>query len=58
MYFKKIKPSTTCLYSAASILLRSLSAVSQSFCSKPMLAEELPDDLFDLAIEARRISEI
>ena len=26
MYFKKIKPKTTCLYSAASIFLRSLSA--------------------------------
>ena len=38
MYFKKIRPSTTCLYSAAPMLLRSLSAVSQSLASKPRLA--------------------
>ena len=44
MYFKKIRPSTTCLYSAASILLRSLSAACQSVCSKPGLAP-LPLDL-------------
>ena len=36
--FQKISPSTTCLYSAASMLLRSLSAVSQSLASKPRLA--------------------
>jgi len=36
IYFKKINPSTTCLYSAASILLLSLSAACQSFASKPM----------------------
>src|SRR6202008_3660478 len=45
-YFRKIRPRTTCLYSAASMLLRSLSAASQSFCSKPMLAELL-DETFD-----------
>src|SRR5205823_12099452 len=40
MYFRKMRPRTTCLYSAASMLLRSLSAASQSLASKPMLAEE------------------
>ena len=57
MYLRKIRPRTTCLYSAASMLLRSLSAASQSLASKPMLAEELEDDLLDLAIEARKIAE-
>src|SRR5690348_3628192 len=38
MYFRKIRPSTTCLYSAASMLLRSLSAASHSLASKPRLA--------------------
>ena len=38
MYLRKIRPSTTCLYSAASMLLRSLSAVAQSLASKPRLA--------------------
>ena len=38
MYLRKISPSTTCLYSAASMLLRSLSAASQSVASKPTLA--------------------
>jgi hypothetical protein len=37
---RKISPSTTCLYSAASMLLRSLSAASQSLASKPMVAVE------------------
>src|SRR5438034_871039 len=46
MYLRKISLRTTCLYSAASILLRSLSAASQSFCSKPILAELL-DEGFD-----------
>src|SRR5213082_3133084 len=41
IYLRKIRPRTTCLYSAASILLRSLSAASQSLASKPILAEEL-----------------
>ena len=45
MYFRKISPSTTCLYSAASMLLRSLSAASQSLASKPRLA---PLPLVDL----------
>src|SRR6202011_194831 len=40
MYFKKMRPRTTCLYSAASMLLRSLSAASQSLASKPRLAVE------------------
>src|SRR4030095_2721944 len=35
MYLRKMRPRTTCLYSAASMLLRSLSAVSQSLASKP-----------------------
>ena len=34
MYLRKIKPSTTCLYSAASMFLRSLSAAFQSCFSK------------------------
>ena len=38
MYLRKIRPRTTCLYSAASMLLRSLSAASQSLASKPRLA--------------------
>src|SRR5437899_8370427 len=41
MYLRKIRPRTTCLYSAASMLDRSLSAASQSLASKPMLAELL-----------------
>src|SRR5881275_1547530 len=40
MYLRKMRPRTTCLYSAASILLRSLSAASQSLASKPRLAVE------------------
>ena len=40
MYLRKIRPRTTCLYSAASMLFRSLSAVSQSLASKPMVAED------------------
>src|SRR5882724_6202664 len=40
MYLRKISPRTTCLYSAASMLLRSLSAASQSLASKPRLADE------------------
>src|SRR5437773_7581042 len=38
MYLRKISPRTTCLYSAASMLLRSASAAAQSFASKPRLA--------------------
>src|SRR5712691_2667060 len=38
MYFKNTSPSTTCLYSAASMCPRSLSAAAQSFSSKPRLA--------------------
>src|SRR4051794_36941013 len=38
MYFRKIRPKTTCLYSAASMLLRSLSAASHSLASNPRLA--------------------
>ena len=38
---EKLRPRTTCLYSAASMLLRSLSAVSQSFASNPRLAPPL-----------------
>ena len=48
MYLRKMRPRTTCLYSAASMLLRSLSAASQSLASKPMLAE-----VFFLAEPAR-----
>src|SRR5437763_12067172 len=49
MYFRKIRPRTTCLYSAASMLLRNLSAASHNFCSKPMFAELLSEGLVDLA---------
>src|SRR5262249_51862765 len=38
MYLRKMRPSTTCLYSAASMLLRSLSAACQSLASKPRVA--------------------
>src|SRR5207237_1317807 len=48
MYLRKIRPRTTCLYSAASMLLRSLSAASQRLASKPTLAELFVDGLLDL----------
>src|SRR6266566_5247836 len=38
MYLRKIRPRTTCLYSAASMLLRSASAAAQSLASKPIVA--------------------
>src|SRR5438132_909396 len=38
MYLRKIKPRTTCLYSAASMLLRRASAAAQSFASRPCVA--------------------
>ena len=38
MYLRKMRPRTTCLYSAASMLLRNASAACQSFCSKPTVA--------------------
>ena len=38
MYLRKISPRTTCLYSAASMLLRRPSAICQSLDSKPRLA--------------------
>jgi hypothetical protein len=41
---EKIRPRTTCLYSAASMLLRSASAACQSFASKPRLAAVLLAD--------------
>ena len=47
----KMRPTTTCLYSAACMLLRSLSAASQSLASKPMLAAE---SLFLLVLFAIR----
>ena len=49
MYLRKMRPRTTCLYSAASMLLRSLSAVSQSVASKPMVAEDWAEEAEDLA---------
>ena len=58
MYLKKISPCTTCLYSAASMLLRSLSAVSQSLASKPRFAavpfEGPPPAAFFFAMLFRR----
>src|SRR4051812_45561950 len=41
MYFRKIRPSTTCLYSAASMLFRSASAACHSFASKPAVPPPL-----------------
>src|SRR5690606_9522472 len=38
MYLRKIRPSTTCLYSAASMLERRASAARQSSLSKPRFA--------------------
>jgi hypothetical protein len=38
MYFRKMRPRTTCLYSAASMLLRILSAAAHSVASKPRFA--------------------
>src|SRR5260370_39099998 len=40
MYFRKIRPRTTCLYSAASMLLRKASAARQSVASNPRFADE------------------
>src|SRR5712691_1469303 len=59
MYFRKIRPSTTCLYSAASMWPRSLSAAAHSFCSNPRLAP-LPGTfsafLFAFAMPSPRVS--
>ena len=41
MYLRKMRPRTTCLYSAASMWPRSLSAAAQSLSSKPRLALEV-----------------
>ena len=38
MYFRKMRPLTTCLYSAASMSLRSASAAAHSLASKLRLA--------------------
>ncbi len=38
MYFRKIRPSTTCLYSAASIEPRRASAIAHSSASWPTVA--------------------
>ena len=38
MYFRKISPSTMCLYSAASMLLRNLTAGCHSLASNPKFA--------------------
>ena len=38
MYFRNMGPSTTCLYSAASMLFLSLSAAAQRVASKPRVA--------------------
>src|SRR6266487_7050174 len=48
MYLRKMRPRTTCLYSAASMFERSLSAAIQSLASKPMFAELFVDGLLDL----------
>ena len=41
LYFRKIRPSTTCLYSAASTCPCSLSTAAQGFCPNPRLASLL-----------------
>src|SRR5690606_21793110 len=51
MYLRKMSPRTTCLYSAASMLLRSLSAICQSFSSKPTTASDV-EPFFVLAFFA------
>src|SRR5207245_3707606 len=50
MYLRKIRPSTTCLYSAASRLPRSLSAVAQSVASKPRAEPLLREAGFELVL--------
>src|SRR5699024_6240080 len=40
-YFKNNNPSTTCLYSDASILPRNLSAMPHNFSSKPIFAVDI-----------------
>src|SRR5882724_498481 len=59
MYLRKIRPRTTCLYSAASMLLRSASAACQSFASKPRLAEVLfaERDLLSFTFGKNHLSE-
>ena len=61
MYLRKIRPRTTCLYSAASMLERSLSAASQSLASKPSEAEEFFANerllSFDRAIPGEKLVE-
>ena len=44
MYFRKIRPSTTCLYSPASMCPRILSAAAQSVASKTK-GSDVPADL-------------
>ena len=39
MYLRKMRPRTTCLYSAASMLLRRASAAAQSLGSRPSMAD-------------------
>src|SRR5437899_1260795 len=51
MYFRKIRPRMTCLYSAASRLPRSLSAVAQSVASKPSALLPEPFVLAFLCVE-------
>ncbi len=54
MYLRKMRPKTTCLYSAASMLLRKASAAAQSWTSKPRLAPvELPREAFAAAFFCR-----
>ncbi len=55
MYLRKMRPSTTCLYSAASMLPRKVSAAAQRVASNPNGAEPLDplalafDDRFGIA---------
>ena len=57
MYFRKISPRTTCLYSAASMEPRRALAAAHSWASKPRLAEEAgyTADLFLLDMLTSRV---
>src|SRR5690606_38423680 len=50
MYLRKMRPRTTCLYSAASMLPRNVSAAAQSLSLKPCLPLLEPFDLADFAL--------
>jgi len=55
MYLRKMSPSTTCLYSAASMEPRMALAAAQSWASKPRLAE-VPFRIVALSLRRLAIS--